>query len=127
MLATDVAEYLEDQSIGTVGTDIFVGQMPDTANNVIAVYEYAGTPPECVGRVESPRLVVRVRNATYANARNKARDILYLLHTKANITIESHSYLYIRAVGSINYLGRDAEDRVLFSIDFIASKIMESS
>jgi hypothetical protein len=127
MLATDIAEYLEDQSIGTVGTDIFVGQMPDTTSNAIAIYEYAGTPPECVGHVENPRLVVRVRNTIYANARSKARDILYALHTKADSTIESHSYLYIRAVGSINYLGRDAENRVLFSIDFLASKIMESA
>lgn len=127
MLAKDIAEYLEDQSVGTVGSDIFIGIMPDTTSNCIAIFEYAGNPPENVGHIENPRLTIRVRNATYANGQAKARDVLYKLHTLSNTTIESHSYLYIRAVGSINALGRDAENRVIFSIDFIASKIMESS
>ena len=28
MLAAEIADYLEDRGIGTVGTDIFVGQLP---------------------------------------------------------------------------------------------------
>lgn len=126
-MANDVAEYLEDQTVGTVGTDIFVGMMPDTTNNCIAVYEYSGEPPENVGYVEHPRLSIKVRNATYSNGMGKARNILYKLHTLNNTTLESHTYLYVRAVGSINALGRDAENRAIFSIDFIASKIMESA
>ena len=126
MLANDIAEYLEDQSVGIVGSDIFIGMMPDTTSNCIAIYEYAGNPPENVGDIEHPRLTVRVRNATYANGQIKAKTILSKLHTLSNTTLETHSYLYIRAVGSINALGRDVENRALFSIDFIVTKIMEA-
>ena len=126
-MAKDIAEYLEDATIGTVGSSIFVGMMPDTANNVIAVYEYGGNPPEVVGDIENPRLTIRVRNSTYANGLAKARDVLNALHTVNNTTIEGHSYLYIRAVGSVNSLGRDAKDRYTFSLDFIVSKLMETS
>ena len=38
----DLAEYLEDQAVGTVGTDIFKGFMPPTPNSCVTIYDAGG-------------------------------------------------------------------------------------
>jgi len=129
MLVNDIASLLATKSVGTVGTDMFIGHMPDTPSNCIALMQNSGSAPELagsiVGQIERPRLVIRVRNSTYLNGQNKARDVLKALHTEGEITLNGHRYLYIRAVGSVNQLGRDHELRSLFSLDFVVTKEMD--
>lgn len=125
MLTDDIASYLQTAGIGTIGSSIFIGHMPDVPTSCIALYQYAGEAPLVVGGIENPRLTVRVRNATYLNGQNKARDVLKALHTLNEQTISAHRYLYIRAAGSIAQLGRDHEGRTLFTIDFIVTKELE--
>lgn len=126
MLADDIAAYLETAGVGTLNTDMFIGLLPDTTSNCIALYQYAGNAPELVGGLENPRLTVRVRNTTYANGQEKAQDVLKALHTLHEQTLNGTRYLYVRAVGSVNQLGRDHEKRALFTIDFIVTKELES-
>jgi hypothetical protein len=125
VLADDIAAYMATRSLGTVGTDIFVGEMPDSPNNCVALYQYQGEPPELVGGLENPRLTVRVRNTTYSDGQNKARDVLKALHTLNEQTLGGRRYLYIKAAGSISQLGRDRENRALFTVEFIVTKIVE--
>jgi len=129
MMADDVANYLETLTIGTVGTDIFVGHMPDAPADCIAVIQSGGESPEMAGpisgQIERPRLIVRVRNASYASGASKANDVLKALHTAGEVSLGGHRYLYIRAVGSVNQLGRDHELRSLFSVDFVVTKEMD--
>lgn len=129
MMADDVADYLEAQGIGTVGTDIFIGHMPDSPANCIAVIQSGGEPPELVGQIndqiERPRLVVRVRNTSYASGAAKANSVLKALHTAGEVSLNGHRYLFIRAVGSVNQLGRDHELRSLFSVEFVVIKEMD--
>lgn len=129
MMADDVAEYLEDQAVGTVGTSIFVGHMPDAPSDCIAVIQSGGESPEMAGpisgQIERPRLIVRVRNTSYASGASKANDVLKALHTAGEVSLSGHRYLFIRAVGSVNQLGRDHENRSLFSLDFVVTKEMD--
>jgi hypothetical protein len=125
VLADDIAAYMATRSLGTVGTDIFIGEMPDSPNNCVALYQYQGESPELVGGLENPRLTVRVRNTVYSDGQNKARDILKTLHTLNEQTLGGHRYLYIKAAGSISQLGRDKEKRALFTVEFIVTKIVE--
>jgi len=129
MMADDVAEYLEDQAVGTVGTSIFVGHMPDAPADCIAVIQSGGESPEMAGpisgQIERPRLIVRVRNTSYASGASKANDVLKALHTAGEVSLSGHRYLFIRAVGSVNQLGRDHENRSLFSLDFVVTKEMD--
>ena len=125
MLADDIAAYLETAGVGTVNSNIFTGHLPDTTSNCLALYQYAGEPPELVGEIENPRLTARVRNVSYDDGQKKARDVLKALHTLNERTINGHRYLYIRAAGSIAQLGRDHEKRALFTIDFIVTKLVE--
>ena len=129
MLADDIAAYLQTSSIGTVGTDIFVGHMPDAPANCMAVIQSGGESPEMAGpisgQIERPRLIVRVRNTSYASGASKANDVLKALHTAGEVSLSGHRYLFIRAVGSVNQLGRDHELRSLFSLDFVVTKEMD--
>jgi hypothetical protein len=129
MLAKDIAEYLEDATIGTVGSSIFVGMMPDAPADCIAVIQSGGESPEMAGpisgQIERPRLIVRVRNTSYASGASKANDVLKALHTAGEVSLSGHRYLFIRAVGSVNQLGRDHENRSLFSLDFVVTKEMD--
>lgn len=77
------------------------------------------------GQIERPRLIVRVRNSSYASGASKANEVLKALHTAGELSLSGHRYLFIRAVGSVNQLGRDHENRSLFSLDFVVTKEMD--
>ena len=79
-MLTEIGAYLATQNVGTVGTDIFLGLMPDQPDNCVALFEYAGSPPDLHWNGEYPGLQVRVRNTSYAAARTKIGEIMTALH-----------------------------------------------
>ena len=144
MLA-DISTYLKDQGVGTPGTDMFLGLMPDQPDNCVALYEYAGSPPDLHWNGEYPGLQVRVRNKSYAAARAKIREIMAALHGLYEQTLSDGSkgnggegpvgdgdegeggepipatgtrYLLIKARGSPEILKRDASNRVELVLNF---------
>lgn len=112
MMAQDVAEYLEDQSIGTIGTSIFVGYMPDAPAKCLTVYEYAGMEPERThdGRVvRRPGLQIRARgsvNGDFSEVRAMLQSAEDVLDVLTNQSIEGTFYRSIRAAQSVTPLGR---------------------
>lgn len=145
-MLTEISAYLATQDIGTVGTDIFLGLLPDQPDNCIALFEYAGSPPDLHWNGEYPGLQVRVRGTSYAAARAKIGDVMGALHglyeqvlpgtkTEGGGGEEGSDgnggaagngdeapagtrYLLIRARGSPEVLRRDASDRVEFVLNF---------
>lgn len=107
-----VGSYLQAQSIGTVGTDIFLGLIPDQPDNCIALFEYAGSPPDLHWNGEYPGLQVRVRNKSYAAARSKIGEAMQKLHGLHEQTLSGTRYLLIKARGSPEILKRDTNNRV---------------
>jgi len=79
-MLNDIGTYLQTKNKGTMGTDIFLGLMPDQPDNCIALFEYAGSPPDLHWNGEYPGLQVRVRNKSYAQGRAKIGEIMTLLH-----------------------------------------------
>ena len=143
----EIGAYLATKSIGTVGTDIFLGLMPDQPDNCIALFEYAGSPPDLHWNGEYPGLQVRVRDKSYAAARTKIGEIMAELHGLYEQTLgvvtgdegvgEDDSkcsgeevteptptpatgtrYLLIKARGSPEILKRDANNRVELFVNF---------
>ena len=114
----EIGAYLATKSIGTVGTDMFLGLMPDQPDNCIALFEYAGSPPDLHWNGEYPGLQVRVRNKSYAQGRAKIGEIMTLLHGLHETTLSSTRYLLIKARGSPEVLKRDASNRVEFFVNF---------
>ncbi len=114
----EIGAYLATKSIGTVGTDIFLGLMPDQPDNCIALFEYAGSPPDLHWEGEYPGLQVRVRNKGYAAARTKIGEVMDKLHGLHEQTLSGTRYLLIKARGSPEVLKRDANNRVELFVNF---------
>ncbi len=117
-MLTEISAYLATKSVGTVGTDIFLGQMPDQPDNCIALFEYAGSPPDLHWNGEYPGLQVRVRNKSYAAARTKIGEAMIALHGLHEQTLSGTRYLLIKARGSPEVLKRDNNNRVELFVNF---------
>ena len=114
----EIGAYLATQNVGTVGTDIFLGLMPDQPDNCIALFEYAGSPPDLHWNGEYPGLQVRVRDKSYAAARTKIGEVMEKLHGLHEQTLSGTRYLLIKARGSPEILKRDNNNRVELFVNF---------
>ena len=117
-MLSEIGAYLATKSIGTVGTDIFLGLMPDQPDNCVALYEYAGSPPDLHWNGEYPGLQVRVRNKSYAAARTKIGEVMEKLHGLHEQTLSDTRYLLIKARGSPEVLKRDNNNRIEVFVNF---------
>ena len=117
-MLSDIGTYLQSQGIGTLGADLFLGFMPDQPDNCIALFEYAGSPPDLHWNGEYPGLQVRVRNKSYAAARIKIGEAMTALHGLHEQTLSGTRYLLIKARGSPEILKRDANNRVELFVNF---------
>lgn len=125
MLLDDIGGYLAANFIGALNSTIFLGDMPETPDDLVALFEYAGDPPDDThdGRhYENPGLQVRVRGTSYAATREKIADIENLLHTLANQSFGGTQYVFIRAVQSPFSMGRDQRKRIELVQSFIVTK-----
>jgi len=123
-LLDDIRAKLIAASVGTT-SNIFIGEMPDTPDACICLYEYAGSPPDLTHdsqEIEHPGLQVKVRNASYSTGRAKIESVVTALHLTANTTLTATKYLFIRANQSPFCLGRDASRRWEWVVNFTVSK-----
>jgi hypothetical protein len=116
--------FLVTEGVGTLGTNIFLGLMPDTPDECVVLYEYGGGAP---GQVfgsdnatpwESSSVQVMARSATYAAARTKARAAYAALQKVANETLSGISFLRVDPVQSPFFVQRDENRRVYFSANY---------
>lgn len=117
-MLSDIGNYLQVQGIGTLGTNIFLGLIPDEPDNCIALFEYAGSPPDLHWNGKYPGLQVRVRNKSYAVARIKIGEVVAALHGLHEQTLSGTRYLLIKARGSPEILKRDNNNRVELFVNF---------
>lgn len=122
-LLNGIADLLQFNGIGTVNTDIFKGFKPDQPDNLIALFEYAGSPMGLtMGKsdpvIERPGLQVWVRNYLYPDGRAKIDQVVDVLHGQANITLDGDRYLLIQANQSPESIGMDANNRSEFVVNF---------
>jgi hypothetical protein len=127
MLLDELSAYLAANGIGTLGTDIFIGQLPESPDAACALYEYGGiAPAHTIGggtaKYERPRVQVVARALTYSAARSKIESIYTLLDAVAGAMLSSVRYLRIEAVQSPAFLERDANNRVTMVCNFQVQK-----
>ena len=129
-LLTDIGDYLESNSIGIVNTDIFLSQVPDTPDDVVTVFEYAGNNPSKMADNRSPGLQIRTRSNSYETARAKIEDIYALLGeigneyndtTAAGVEINGTLYLKFEVVQEPLPLGTDSKGRHELAQNFIVT------
>jgi hypothetical protein len=130
----EIAAQLETLSLGTVGTSIHIGRMPETnasssGTPMCAVYEYPGIPSDLGFGVagvqhEYPGVQVVFRGwpNDYATPRAKAATCHQSLPATQGTTLSGTKYLTINPTGSPVVIKRDAEERVYIGVSFIARK-----
>jgi len=128
-LLDDLGTYVDTNTSLTLGTDLFLSLMPDTPDNVVALYESTGgvVPVSTMGstnlpQIERPELQVIVRNTSYSTGRTLANTLWELLTAVSNTTIESTLYHRIESTSSPFVFDRDDSRRVLFSCNFNVMK-----
>jgi hypothetical protein len=122
-----LAEKLQDDGVGTVGTNIFIGLMPSTPDVCIALYEYSGEPPRETFNdggasidVPSVQVMVRAGRNDYPTARAKIIAVRNSLSSVANVTVEGVVFLRVHELSAVNALGVDENDRPRFTQSFQA-------
>ena len=113
-----IGDYLVTKEIGTLAEDIFLGNMPDMPDACIALYEYAGSPPDLHWNGEYPGLQVKVRSTDYEAARAKIKAVIEELHGLCEETLGGTRYLLIKAKGSPEIWDRDEKGRVILFVNF---------
>jgi hypothetical protein len=128
-----VGDYLQNTSSafgahasqGTLGTNIFLGALPETPDACVAIYENAGSSPTfTMGnggiRIDYPMLqiIARASREDYPTARDKADTIRILLASVLEQTVSGVHIMRIEPMGSVNLLGVDPKYRPLVSVNF---------
>jgi hypothetical protein len=122
-----LGDYLQTNSVGTLGTNIFLGKMPASPDYCVTLYEYEGMAPvESFGGnpydIDMPRIQVVVRGARddYPTARDGVKTIRDLLAALTNVTISSTKVLRVASLGAFIPLGLDDKDRPRIAANFQA-------
>jgi hypothetical protein len=120
-LISDIAEYMETNSIGTLGTDLFYSYLPDTDNGtVIAVLDTGGVKPDIdIKDLKNPTFQVMVRTNDYSTGKTKVDAIRALLHNVYETAIGSYHFLSINLISEGGHLGRNERGQDEFSLNFI--------
>lgn len=117
----DLGTYLDSNTSLTLGTDLFLGHLPDTPSVGTALYELVSSPPQyTLGAVttpvwENPRVQVYVRHTAYASGRSLCQTIWLALQGIANETVNGVYYQRVQAIGSPEFLYLDDNNRPLFT------------
>lgn len=118
-LLDDVAAYLEDEGLGTVGDDIFKSYMPETNNGTImAVLDTGGPKPDSYLPTKEPTFQVYIRANSYTSGKTTLDAVRTALHQVANQTIGSTYFYFILAISEGGHVGRTENGKDEFSINF---------
>jgi hypothetical protein len=132
MITTDLASIIQGAGIATLGTNMWLGFMPDNPTTSIALYQKSGYVPmqlqSTVYGIERPELHVVVRSDSYDNVMSKANDVMKALHNLADQVINGHRYLHVRCLGSPTFLYADYSNKdphQFAVVDFVVVKEFE--
>lgn len=122
---------MQTQGIGTLGTDLFKGLLPDTPDACVALIETGGQASEhalgsAVGAPawEAPsfQVICRAGRRDYSTARIKANDVFKKLDGLVNTTLSSVRYFSIFAIQAPFSLPRDDQERPLLVFNCAVKK-----
>jgi len=121
----DIAAQLNMAGVGiypgtTATRTIYIGEMPDSPDAVIALYARPGRSRIChtSGDIRRPDLHIEVRAATYVAAQAKIVAIDAALHRFGNETVGSTRFILVKAANEAMSLGKDSRNRTITSQNF---------
>lgn len=121
-LLTDLATYLQAQSIGTMGTNLFISGFAGDTDDQVALIGTGGVEPYKDIPVARPTVQVSIRNKSYEAGIAKAYEIFNLLDQADDrlvLKAGGVDVMQVNALSEPNYLGADNSSRHLFTINFV--------
>lgn len=118
-LIDDIAQYLEDEGVGTLGNNLFKTYMPDTGMSMcVCVLDTGGLEPDAYLPTHEPTFQVYIRADSYSAGKSKLEDVREALHRQGNLVSgDSHIY-FILAQSEGGHIGRNDRGQDEFSINF---------
>ena len=109
----------------TSESNIYIGDMPDTPNNLCCLYNTGGFDSRhslgsSTATYDEPTFQIRIRDSSYSSGVTRCEAIMKALDGKTNQTINSKKYITIFKMGDINGLGKDSKNRSEFTLNFRA-------
>lgn len=118
-IAKDISTLLQD-----IITDIYIDEMQDGKDNIIAIYHSGGSKPHYFfgneRQIENQSIQIRVRHKNRKDALDWCYQIKNILDGKSNFTINGNNYILVTLSSDILNLGRDNQNRVHYSLNFTA-------
>lgn len=123
-LLENIAEFLEDNEIGTRGTDIFIGFLGDdgTIDNAVMIDQTGGVQPDRDLPISKPTVQIMVRDKDYTAGLSKLQTIFNLLHgAHDNLVLAAGGVdiMRIYAMNEPQHVERDEEERDIFTCTFV--------
>lgn len=103
---------------GSADWSVFVGREPLEPANVVTVYDTGGGPAVLIPDLRDPNVQVRVRSETYDDGWQIANSAYEALAVPTGVSVPDALIVSWFAQGDINYIGRDDQDRPLFTVNF---------
>jgi uncharacterized protein related to proFAR isomerase len=113
-IAYEVAQYLDNANFGTLGTDIFVEQIPDNINGIWVV-RASGTPQKYIP-IENTIVDVYVKDTNSSDAIALIENVKRYIHRMHNTTT-TNGYIYsMIVIGDVEAIQRDLEYAKIYKI-----------
>lgn len=116
-LAESFAEYLEDQSIATIGQDLFIGEAPSSNKVPDPIYWVESSGGDNLrklktnAKLKSYLVEVRYRNRDYATVYNNMHTLEELLNSAGCVQLQGFETVEIEATTFPIDDDLDSEDR----------------
>lgn len=112
--AFDIKDVIVYEGLGTFGTDIFIGKMPDSPHNAICLYDSSSGAPSPKFIIDQPAVQVRVRNSSYSDGWAKIKAVCDVLNGRGTEIINDTLYSGFWAMNDPQFLQYDEQDRAIF-------------
>ena len=131
-LLDEVGTYIGTNVSGlTLGTNLFLGMMPDTPAICAAIYNTNSDAPYFTMNVsttepslENPRVMLYLRHSSYSTGEALMYTTWKKMTEVSDDTLSSVNYLRLQALGSPEFIERDENFNVIFSANFQAMKAL---
>lgn len=115
-ISYELANYLEDSGFGTVGIDIFVGQIPAEQNGMYIMR--GGGTLHAYTPIEEAVIDIYVKATSANSAINTIEGVKRYIHRMYDTnTTNAHIYS-ILAIGDVEDLARDLEYAKIYKVTF---------
>lgn len=116
MIITSVLEFMEDSGIGTINSDLFLGELPFDRTDILSLIYVLSPAPDKAIPYYRQVIEVWAQFTSYETGMNKMQQVFNLFHKRENYEIaDFHVYLSF-AMGMVDDMDRDSQRKHLFRL-----------